>query len=89
MQSKLLALGPRFGRFLGPQGRLLRLPGVAIWTILSNNLFMKFFFQLTLRVDHRRDYTLIILFPFEMNEMLYRYINSPVGVGCASSLTGK
>ena len=35
MQSKLLALGPRFGRFLGPQGRLLRLPGVTIWAFFD------------------------------------------------------
>ena len=30
-QGKILALGPRFGLVLGPTGRLLWLPAVAIW----------------------------------------------------------
>ena len=35
MQARILALGPRFGLVLDPQRRLLRLPGVAIWTIFE------------------------------------------------------
>ena len=35
MQRKDLALGARFGLLLGLQGRLLRLPEVAIWEIFE------------------------------------------------------
>ena len=34
-QARYLALGARFGVFLVPQRRLLRLPGVAIWDIFE------------------------------------------------------
>ena len=34
-QRKFLALGPRFGLVLGPQGKVLWLPGVAIWAIFE------------------------------------------------------
>ena len=34
-QRKILALGPRFGLVLGPQGKVLWLPGVAIWAIFE------------------------------------------------------
>ena len=35
MSTISLALGPRFGVFLGPQRRLLRLQGVAIWEVFE------------------------------------------------------
>ena len=36
MQTRYLALGPRFGLVLVAQGRLSWLPGVAFWAILEN-----------------------------------------------------
>ena len=35
LETKVLALGPRFGVFLGPQNRLLQFPGVGLWTIFE------------------------------------------------------
>ena len=35
VKARMLALGPRFGRVLGPQGSLLWLPEVAIWKIFE------------------------------------------------------
>ena len=35
MSKRMLALGPRFGLVLGPQGRLLWFPGVAIFELLG------------------------------------------------------
>jgi len=35
IQRRILALGPRFGLVLSLQERLLRLPGVTIWTFFE------------------------------------------------------
>ena len=51
IETKVLALGPRFGVFLGPQRRLIWLPGVGLWKLF------KFLGGLVIDISHHIDTT--------------------------------